>query len=554
MVSRLRFAEGVSIQEDLVDDSTGVTPMVGLCTPLSLKTRFLCRLSELLAADVTIQEENDNTSSMEIFVSRKKTSLHPRIELDEELRKFVPSLEEAMGAIASTQGPRHDDAIEDLWDSVLGFSYGNIDHVVHSLQQAFDRNQGEFEDLVTKMIGMDNVETKVDQELGDRVILLRHAIDAYDGSMKELNVLIHQASEMTRVLLNIKDRFRYLLGKARFGNELYQLICTLGFPERVYSTLVRAAKAQKTFKHVSFHVRPLSPPTPATSVALVARKKTRSRPQRMPQKQYLSKPMKRYKAAALPQPTPPPPPFGLDPLMDTVQPYLPPEDRGLGLIRLQPATKQATIELIGTVLRGNILPIRTTAWYAFGFVTTKDEDAERDLAGLYAAIVKEAEDPQTIFQELLHALETHKLPTLFDTKQYPNFRTPFPYLEPFLTAQPSQRFTVWRLRQFIYHPTDTDPPPCLQRDYGFRFCKQREEVERLKAIYKQMLQKLGPVEVHNACYHGTLYVTAIKNGLNIEARNQRLMVNDASSPHVGFDDEAGLEGVQGRLFKRRVKL
>jgi hypothetical protein len=86
--------------EDLVDDSTGVIPTLGLGTPLNLRERFIRRLSKLLVADVTIQEDG-NKRSMTIFLSRNKASAQPRIELDKELRKFVRAMEDALPTIAT---------------------------------------------------------------------------------------------------------------------------------------------------------------------------------------------------------------------------------------------------------------------------------------------------------------------------------------------------------------------------------------------------------------------------------------------------------------------
>jgi hypothetical protein len=83
------------------------------------------------------------------------------------------------------------------------------------------------------MFGIDALDTgysELDRELGNRVILLHQAVRGYTDSMKELNLLIHQVSEITRVLLHLEDRFKYLLEKAPFSDELYRLICTLGFP------------------------------------------------------------------------------------------------------------------------------------------------------------------------------------------------------------------------------------------------------------------------------------------------------------------------------------
>jgi hypothetical protein len=635
MASRYHFAEEIPhsmlTEEDLVDDSTGITLIIGLATPLSLKNRFVRRLSKLLAAELHIKEGHDG-KTMDIFLSRDGNSAQPRLELDEELRKFVRSMEETLASIASHpkgmyadfskrsllthSGPRHDSAFEDLWDAILNYAYGNIDHVIHSLQRTFDDNHDVFADFITKMFGVDELDhdgSELDRELGDRVILLHQAVCGYNGSMRELNLLIHRASEMTRVLLHLEDRFKYLLGKVRFANELYRLICTLGFPEQVCSTLVRAANTSESFRNVTFHLRPLSsskqvsfavlpttptrpakktvsPPRPSPSPPKQEKSKriqparvmVKAQPQRKPQPQPTlatlgpvltpaqslatlqekSKSRQRYEAAGeaepKPQPQPQPQPqsssVSLGPVLDTVQPYLPEEDRGLALVGLSPAAKQDAVQLVGTILRGRLLPVGTNAWHAFGFVTCKDKAEEQQLAGLYSALLKEAQNPQTIFRELLHAVETNKLVDLFDTKEYGHFRKLFPRLADFLRTAPVERSTVWRLKQFIHDEHTDEPPPTLQRDYGFKFCKQRDDVLRLKTIYDRVLKKMGPRSLHSACTHGRLFETAAREGLFIDIKDKRLMQNDYPSPFVGFDNEGGLEAYRGRFFKRHLKL
>lgn len=112
------------------------------------------------------------------------------------------------------------------------------------------------------MFGVDDPEykdTMLDRELGDRIILLSQQVNGYDGSTRELDVLIQTASEITRVLPHLQERLRSLLEKTLFADRLYELICTLGFPERVHSTMVRSARASQAFEKVVFHFKPSSP-------------------------------------------------------------------------------------------------------------------------------------------------------------------------------------------------------------------------------------------------------------------------------------------------------
>jgi hypothetical protein len=419
---------------------------------------------------------------------------------------------------------------------------------------------------------LDNEGSTMDHELGDRIISLSESVRGFDGSMKELESLAELASRMAREFIHLHIRLRSLIGKTRFADKLYELICTLGFLERVHSTLVRSARTSQTFRNVSFHFRP-NPPTKTVSFATpIASLKPQNtiKPSSPPLQQEMPKRVKRVEAteiaptAALPNvashprsPSAHPPrsaAASLGPLMTAVQPYLARSDRNLALVRLQPVTKQQTAQLVGTVLQGKPLPKQTTAWYTFGFVTAKDEDEERRLAGLYLNLLREADDFEAIFRELQTALENNSLVALFDKHQYKHFRNLFPYLELFLDKLPTKRFTIWRLRQFIEDPIDDEPPACLQRDYGFKFCRQREEVLRLKEIYKDMLRKMGPMKLHNACTNGRLFERATQKGVHVNGKDKRFLANDYPSPFVGLDDEGGLEAYRGPFFRKGPKL
>ncbi|KAH8623125.1 hypothetical protein IG631_22282 [Alternaria alternata] len=255
---------GIFIAEDLIDDSTGIFPMRGLKSPLSLKDRFARRLSKMLGAEVDIQQAN-NSNAMEIYLTRSRSTARVRIGLDNELRKFLRAIEDPLASIAThADGPQHvlQIACDDLWDLILIFNRSKIEPIIQKLQKTLQDYQETFDDLVTRMFGIDDPEYKdqlLDRELGDRIISLSQQINSYNRSMKELNALVYLASEMTRVLLHLQERLRSLLEKARFADRLYELICTLGFPERVHSTMVRSARASRTFENLTFHLRPSSP-------------------------------------------------------------------------------------------------------------------------------------------------------------------------------------------------------------------------------------------------------------------------------------------------------
>ncbi|KAI4671078.1 uncharacterized protein J4E88_009476 [Alternaria novae-zelandiae] len=564
---------GIFVEDDLIDDSTGIVPTKGLGIPLSLEDRFLRRLSKMLGTAANIREA-PNGNATDIFLTRDKMSSRPNIALDEGLRKFVRELEEGLAAVAThPSGAPLDRACSELWDVILIHNYNRVEQVIRRIQEGFEENQDTFEELVTRMFGIDDANAKgsmIDRELGDEIIRLSHDVHAFDGSMRDLNKLVQFASTMTRVNHNLRDRLRYLLEKTYFANKLFDLICALGFPERVYCTLVRAARSSQTFRKVNFHLRPQSPVKNVsfTTPLAVPTQPNASKPSSPPQKE-MSKRKQRYEATAtetaiaapiLPSPLPPLPPppqpalTSLGSLMTVVQPYLNQKDRGLALHCLQPATKRETAQLVGTVLRERLLQMQTAAWFSFGFVTAKDEEQERQLAGLYVAILKEAKDPEAAFRELQTALETNSIVQLFDKYEYSHFRDIFHYLKTFLTTPPHKRSTVWRLRQFIQDPADDDPPACLQRDYGFRFCRQREEVLRLKEIYVNILKKLGPQKLDIACLNGRLSETAMKEGVHVDQKDRRFLKNDYGSPFLGVDCEGGLENYRGPFYRKPLKL
>ena len=455
-------------------------------------------------------------------------------------------------------GPRYKDACEDLWETILVSNYHKVDQLVQALQKLFEHNQGTFDHLVTRMFGIDDIDSKgsrLDRELGDQIIAMSHHVNGFDCSMRESNTLIRFTATMIKTLSSLRDRMIFLLEKSALADKLFGLICQVSFPERVYATLIRSARASHKFRNVTFH---LGPPSPAKTVSFASPLVTatpRTRIVRSSPSKEKSKQVLRYEATADATVTTTPALLSfLPPPPSAVQRYLPRKDRNLALSCLEPAEKQMTAQLADTVLRGNLLSTQTAAWYNFGFVTAKDEDQERQLAGLYAKLLKEAVDPEATFCELQTALKTNSIVSVFDKYNYAQFRELFPCLDTFLTTPPHKRSTVWRLRQFILDPSDDEPPPCLQRDYGFKYCRQREEVLRLKEIHTNALEKMGPKSLHEACVNGRLYENAVREGVVVAGKDKRFLANDYPSPFVGLDSPRGLEPYLGRFYKQSLKL
>jgi len=403
----------------------------------------------------------------------------------------------------------------------------------------------------------------IDEEVGSELLSLYTKIKSYDCSMESYCTLVQEAATMAQSLMNLRDRLKYLLRKAKAADELYELICKLGFPERVQNTLIRAARTSRVFHHTTFYLThpPSAKSAPlkyrGTKISPITRgASTVPKPTSPPQRQNSKPPQLAAAASKLSSPSLLSTPSScmsstpkISAIMDAAQKYLPEEDRHKSLLTLQPTTKQDTAHLIGVVTRGQLLPVATEAWYMFGFVTVKNEEEERQLGGLYSTILNDTKNPQQTFRNVQHALTTNTVVSFIDTVGYGYLREHFPRLEAFLKVPPAKRSTVWRLKQFILDKNATEPPACLQRDYGFKFCKQREEVLLLKGMYVMICNKVSLKDLHSACIHGRILEAAIQKGVFIDAKHQRLLKNDYPSPFVGYDDDRGMDNYRRSFFK-----
>ncbi|KAF2818499.1 hypothetical protein CC86DRAFT_336907 [Ophiobolus disseminans] len=549
-----KMSQPIHTEHDLFDDSTGIIPTAGLKTPLKLRDRFLNRLSEMTVATATLDEQGSQ-DTIDIKLSRKTRSDQCRIELDTELRQFLDSMQHSLPIIST----HHNDtpcaeAENELWETILEYAYLNIDHIVHSITRAFANNKEIFAEFLTRWFGLDAFDaegSRVDRELGEVLISLHQMTLGYNKSMAQLNKLIHFAFSITRDIDSLHERLQYLLQKTRFAHELYNLICTLGFPKRAHDTFVRAAKVSVGFAQLKFHLTPtaITPRKSSVTLKKVA-VKTSSTPRspQPPAPQRNTKPVQQSKLVK--------PPTSTADEHDTlagIRQYLAHEDRTLALGQLQLASKQETAQLAITVLRGQLLPISCNAWFSFGFVTTRSQEEERQLGGLYAAIFREASTPTAIFREMLQALRTDTLVRLFDIKEYDHFRTLFPQLGSFLKTPTEKRSTVWRLIHYIRMDVYSDPAPALKRDYGYQFCKNHDEVTLMNSIYNRILLKTSPKELHGACIHGRIVELAQHKGIHVEPNDRRFLKNDYGYPGLGFDNDEGLARHRLPLFKKTLK-
>ncbi|KAL7777109.1 hypothetical protein CFE70_007532 [Pyrenophora teres f. teres 0-1] len=527
MASRHQYTErfdSAVIVQDSTDDATDVIPMFGLNKSVTLEERFICRLGELTRADIVLDKDVNNIY-VEVHIYPRRTSLPGPLE--DELQVLLSGMKETMGLIASHsagEGKALDRARETLWDTILTFSYPLIDSTISSLNNIFEEEcfQGFLGNFIMPQPG-----SKADEELGTHLLSLYQAIKACESCMKNITALVQVASTMTRDMMNLQDRLKFCLRKAKVSNELYQLICQLGFPERVNNTLIRMARSCSSFSNATFYLERhhLSDGKPLTQRAGFPASRGASsapKPASPPQIPDCQQPRSPETSAS-----------SFTRSMAVIEPYLAQDDRPKMLLRLAPVAKQDVAQLVGSVLRGNLPPVNSEAWYLFGFVAADDEEQERLLG-------------------VQRALETNNFVQLFKVKGYEHIFEIVPHLQSYLRTALEARSTAFRLKQFILNRNGTEPPAALKRDYGFRFCKQREEVLLLKEIYSNICKKMSLEDLHTACIHGRLYESAVQKGIFVDPKYKRLMQNDYPSPFVGYDNRKGLDNYRGSIFKKRL--
>ena len=417
----------------------------------------------------------------------------------------------------------------------------DIDETVNEVKELFQRYHKKFDAVVTQVLGVNNVDedgSSLDTELGDRIIWLQQLARAYDGSIKQQNELIEFAWSLIHRCPALDVRLKSFLGST-FSNVLYNHICRLSYSKSTHHSLVRAAVTFAVFRtvHILLRSPPVLSPKAVTLPPKVA--PTVQQPQALQLRKSPSP--ARYST----------PPRGN--IMDTIRPYLPEEDRGLSLFRLQPATKQAAALLIGCVLNDTPVPPGSDTYHVFGFATCRTGAEEHGLCDFYRQLLDTTLDPTVVFGSIVKAVELGTLTGLLHNRVVQNLNKSHPSLNRFLNLAPEDRPSVFRLVQFIRDSDNDEPLPCLKRDYGFKFCTQREHVARLKALYTKVLEESDPLKLHNACIHGRLLHFVIKILGWVDHPMRRLLQNDYPQPFVGFDNARGLELYMIPLFKRSLK-
>ncbi|KAF2263123.1 hypothetical protein CC78DRAFT_604897 [Lojkania enalia] len=208
---------------------------------------------------------------------------------------------------------------------------------------------------------------------------------------------------------------------------------------------------------------------------------------------------------------------------DEARKYLDKEDRRISPQELEPEAKRECYLMLATVLhRAHPNPTQP-GWFDFGFCTCRNEREENQLGGLYQRLLigdkafgdmlrfiprHLRQQESATFTEFWRSYESGTLIELMDQKGLKSFRSDFPHLKEFLDASSSHVHpSVWSLKQFLVidNPAEFPPVPAVQVDYGFMNCNTFEETCILMEIYKRLLQKADPLDLHSACLAGTLF-------------------------------------------------
>jgi hypothetical protein len=176
--------------------------------------------------------------------------------------------------------------------------------------------------------------------------------------------------------------------------------------------------------------------------------------------------------------------------------YLAPAERSLGFGQLQPVSKRDALLLVAVLLENQIPDTQWDAYYRLGFVVCKDK-AECDvLRTIYTGLLCSSREKTVSFEKLWQSLHENTLVKFLEGYHFGLLRKKNPNLETFLSAPAYARTSVWRLVQFVQigDKPNVEPFPAIRRDYGFSHtqCKTREDIQLLKSIYAEILQKRIP--------------------------------------------------------------
>jgi hypothetical protein len=195
----------------------------------------------------------------------------------------------------------------------------------------------------------------------------------------------------------------------------------------------------------------------------------------------------------------------------------------------------------------------------FGYVLCQNSETVKWLSYQYSEYlfnnIDESEDKQK-FRNLCQHLEHNALGDLLsgahDSAKAILLDKRIPDLRQYLNSPINERATVWNLVAFIRDEGNTNPEPCLQRDYGFDKCRHRDKVSALKKMYKGVIFKFGPWRLHSACIKGQLKEIVVAAGIEIQRDHRSLLLNNYPLTGVGYARLSGHWATCGSLFRQDI--
>jgi hypothetical protein len=208
--------------------------------------------------------------------------------------------------------------------------------------------------------------------------------------------------------------------------------------------------------------------------------------------------------------------------VDKAKLYLDPRDRNTHPSELKPKAKRDSFFLLSHILHRFTPNPSTMLYHTFAFVTCRNSAEESVLVDIYLLLLVPSDDSffytfhnerrspthTASFTAFWKSYEAGTLLQLIDSHGLKSLRMRLPHLESFFSVPPSGPHpSVWDLKQFLENADlATHPPiPAISCDYGFVNCNTLEDTCTLVEIYRRVLERADPMELHRACVIGRLF-------------------------------------------------
>jgi hypothetical protein len=465
-------------------------------------------------------------------------------------------------------GQHYESAKEHLWATVLSFRRSRIRREVEKLRLIFIEHKDVFETILEKLLGLCDYQSEdFDPLIGDEIIALHERVVGFDvEDDSALQTMLARASRLNK-LSNFAERLARVIGRRDMSAPLVKVITGLARPQDAFEIFVRFTSGLKNVRKIHILLGlpgngALTPPIPLRSIKndstgqlKIMKPKDEQLKVEPPKversnigrtKIEQSNPRTSREVSTTPT-------TGLNSgICEEAFNSLPFSERGRGVPYMAPPTRQ-TLLLLNSLLRKKLPGAHEESYLSFGFASCRNNTESMHLGGLYTALLVDCVDKEESFKAVAQALETDTLVRLFEENGYgaDSLRV-IPGATAFLRTSSKWRPTVWRLIQFLHAEDVTDPPGYLRRDYGFQWCKGREDVQNLKEIYTRILKKCSsPMELHQACTQSRLWELGLSKQVGITVGDKRLMQNLVGHPDLGFEDGEPPKGYENKHFRKR---